>query len=144
MAGYMLVEQKSLQSPQNSKGIPPNSQKIGIVDFLRELSQDEFPYNENSSLLVTGIEEYLLAARPEMEEAARQVKKILRSASIEFDRKMCPDVQIVFKQPLVRGEHLMVNHVTTPLPVFLIFGTPLPTDISGQTVYIAQFNLSGN
>jgi len=147
MAGYMLVEQKSLTSSQNTnRGVIPNTRKIGIIDFLRELDQEDFPFNENSSLMVTGIEEYLLASRQSsgMEAASKEIRKKLQGAAIQFDKRLCPNVQIVFQQPLLRGEHLIVKHVTQPIPIHLIFGNPPPTDIGGQTVYIAHFNLSGN
>jgi hypothetical protein len=145
MAGYMLLEQKSLASAQTqSKGVQPNKRKIGILDFLRELKQEDFPYNENSSLIVTGIEEYLLASRPDMEGTAIEIRKMLQSAAGFFNDRLCPNVQIVFRQPLKRGEHLIVEHVTQPIPIYLIFGTPPPEDINGQTVYRTSFNLSGN
>lgn len=147
MAGYMLIEQKSLATPQTShRGVASNSRKIGIADFLREIDQDDFPFNENSSLMVTGLEEYLLASRqgPGMEETARDIRRRLQSVAGFFNDRLCPNVQIVFRQPLKRGEHLIVEHVTQPIPIYLIFGTPPPTDIGGQTVFITSFNLSGN
>ena len=141
----MLVEQKSLASPQTyNKGIPPNTKKVGIADFLRELDQDVFPFNDSSSLIITGLEDYLLASRPDMEATAREIRRKLQRAAGFFNDRLCPNVQIVFRQPLKRGEHLIVEHVTQPIPIYLIFGTPPPTDIGGQTVYIAHFNLSGN
>jgi hypothetical protein len=147
MRGYMLVEQKSFKSPNNrNRGVIPNLKKIGFADFLRELEQDDFPFNENSFLMVTGIEEYLLASRQShgMESTARDIHMRLQKSAIPFNDRLCPNVQIVFRQPLKRGEHLMVEHVTQPIPIYLIFGTPPPTDIDGQTVFIASFNLSGN
>ena len=141
----MLVELKSLAIPQNpNRGVAPNSRKIGIADFLREIDQDDFPFNEKSSLMVTGLEEYLLASRPGMEETARDIRRRLQSVAIPFHDRICPYVQIVFRQPLKRGEHLIVEHVTQPIPIYLIFGTPPPTEIGGQTVYLTSFNLSGN
>ena len=147
MAGYMLVEQKSLATPQNpNRGVAQNSRIIGIADFLREIDQDDFPFNENSSLMVTGLEEYLLASRqdPGMEETAQDIRKRLQRVAIPFNDRLCPNVQIVFRQPLKRGEHLIVEHVTQPIPIYLIFGTPSPIEIAGQTVFLTSFNLSGN
>lgn len=141
----MLVEQKSLASPQtHNKGVPPNTKKMGIADFLRELDQDAFPFADSSSLMITGLEDYLLASRPDMEATAKEIRRKLQRTAGFFNDRLCPNVQIVFRQPLKRGEHLIVEHVTQPIPIYLIFGTPPPTDIGGQTVYIAHFNLSGN
>lgn len=145
MAGYMLVEQRSFAVPQTpNRGVQPNNRKIGIADFLRELDQEDFPFDENSSLMVTGIEEYLLASRPDMKATAREIHSKLQKVAIPFNDRLCPNVQIVFRQPLKRGEHLIVEHVTQPIPIYLIFGNPSPVDIGGQTVFISQFNLSGN
>ncbi|OIO18554.1 MAG: hypothetical protein AUJ54_07700 [Ignavibacteria bacterium CG1_02_37_35] len=145
MAGYMLVEQRSFAVPQTpNRGVQPNKRKIGIADFLRELEQEEFPFDENSSLMVTGIEEYLLASRPDMEVTAREIRMKLQKAAGFFNDRLCRNVQIVFRQPLKRGEHLIVDHVTQSIPIYLIFNTPIQTDIGGQTVFISQFNLSGS
>jgi len=141
----MLVEQRSFAVPQTpNRGVHPNKKKIGFVDFLRELDQEDFPFDENSSLMVTGIEEYLLASRPDMDATAREIHAKLQRAAVPFDQRLCSNVQIVFRQPLKRGEHLIVEHVTQPIPIYLIFGNPTPEDIGGQTVFISKFNLSGN
>lgn len=141
----MLVEQKSFADPQTpNRGVHPNKRKIGFVDFLRELEEEDFPFDENSSLMVTGIEEYLLASRPNMEATAREIHRRLKKVAGFFNDRLCSNVQIVFRQPLKRGEHLIVEHVTQSIPIYLIFGYPSPVDIGGQTVFISQFNLSGN
>ena len=145
MPGYVLLEQNKLSPPlPPGKGVPANKTRIAIVDFLRSLEDETFPYDENSSLLVTGIEELLLASRPDMEHYAKKIGRKLRKVAGPFTNRRCGDVQIVFRQSLKRGDKLMVDHVTEPIPIYLIFGTPVPETISNQVVYrTGSFNLTG-
>jgi hypothetical protein len=145
MPSYVLVEQKSLTPPRpEGQGVKANSQEIGFGDFMRELNEDEFPFNENSSLRVVGIEEILHAARPNMDRFAMKIRSRLQLAENDFFSKGCGDVQIVFKGILVRGAHLIVSHPTADINIYLIFGSPAPEDINGQKIYKNSFNLSGN
>jgi len=124
--------------------VKANSSRIGFFDFLRSLDNETFPYDENSSLLVVGIEEVLLGARPGMEEEAMRIRGKLNQAANLFDMRNCADIQIVFRQPLIRGEKLKVAHVTQEIPIYLIFGSPVPDTINGQTVFrTGSFNLTG-
>lgn len=150
MPGYMLVQKSSLSPPLPERnGVKANSRRIGLLDFLRELAQEDFPFDENSSLLVEGMEDVLLSARTsketeeqELAEAALLIRRKLQQAANAFFARGCPDVQIVFRQPLQRGEHLIVNHVTAPLPIHLIFGSPPEEELNGQRIYRTSFNLS--
>lgn len=145
MPGYVLVEQRSLAPPKpEGQGIKANSQEIGFNDFLRELEQDEFPYNENSSLLIRGLEKLLLESRPEMDNFAKVIRHKLQKHANDFFTKGCGDIQIVFKGALIRGEKLIDKHVTADIPIHLIFSSPPPDEINGQIIYKAGFNLSGN
>lgn len=145
MPGYVLVEQKSLAVSRTEKqGIIKNSQEIGFVDFLRELEQDEFPFNENSSLRVVGLEELLLASRPNMEDTAKMIRHRLQSHANDFFAKGCGDVQIIFRGELVKGEKLIDRHIKGVIPIHLIFGSPQTDEINGHKFYKVQFNLSGN
>lgn len=145
MPGYVLVEQKSLTPPRPSgQGVEANAQEIGFIDFLRELKQDEFPFNENSSLRVVGIEDVILTSRPNMDEFCLQIRNTLQSAGNNFFSKGCGDIQIVIKGTLRRGEHLIIKHPTSDINIYLIFGSPVPEEVNGQIIYKSSFNLSGN
>ena len=146
MPGYVLIEQKSLTPPMpEGKGIKAKPRKMAFLDFLRELEQEEFPFNENSQLQIVGLEEVLIASRPDIEKTARMIRQKLQSGAVHLDSRSCPDIQIIFRQPLESGEYLTVDHVTAKrLPVYLIFGTPPVSEINGQKCYNASFNLSGN
>jgi len=145
MPGYLLVEQNKLSPPKPIKqGVKANTTRIGFFDFLRSLDDETFPYDDTSSLLVVGIEDVLLGARPEMDDEAKQIRSKLNKAASLFDRRNCADIQIVFRQPLIRGDKLTVDHVTAKISIFLIFGSPVPDTIYGQTVFrTGSFNLTG-
>lgn len=145
MPGYLLIEQNKLSPPKPEKqGVKANTYRIGFFDFLRSLDDETFPYDENSSLLVAGIEDVLLGARPEMDDEAIHIRAKLNKAAGHFDSRNCADIQIIFKQPLIRGDRLTVDHVTAIIPIYLIFGSPVPDTINGQTVFrTGSFNLTG-
>jgi hypothetical protein len=144
MPGYFLVEQKYLSPPKpEGRGIKANARRIGFTDFLRELEYDEFPYNENTSLLVQNLEDLLLYSRPEMVKMAREIHYKLQRVANEFERIHCPWVQIVFKYTLLRGEKLCVIMKPEDQPIHLIFGSPVARDDgNGNVYYTTAFNLS--
>lgn len=143
MPGYQLIEQKYLFQIPKKDGIRRNSSRIGFLDFLREIEQEDFPYNEHSSLIVVGLEDVLLFSRPKMIEQAREIRRLLQRAAGNFERYNCGWVQIMFRNSLVRGENLIVRHVIGELPIYLIFGSPIAEEDSGNVFYRSSFNLSG-
>lgn len=142
MPGYQLIEQKYLDPPKGN-GIKRNSSRIGFLDFLREIGQEDFPYNEHSSLIVVGLEDVLLFSRPKMNEQAREIRRLLQGAAGNFERYNCGWIQITFRNSLRRGENLIVQHITGDLPIFLIFGSPIADEDSGNVCYRSSFNVSG-
>ncbi len=144
MPGYQLIQEKYLTPPQPAgKGFRANNRRIGFLDFLRELEGDHFPYHEESSLLVVGLEDVLLSSRPEMKKITLLIHKKLQHSARHFENNNCPWVQIVFRNDLVRGETLRVHHPAIDLPIHLIFGSPPPEIISEHLIcYRCSFNLS--
>ena len=144
MPGYQLVEMKYLSPPLPvGKGLPANRRRIGFLDFLRELQQEDFPYHEETSLLVVGLEDVLLAARPDMATMASRIHHILQQAAGDFERFNCGWVQIMFRNELRRGERLNVIYPReVEIPIHLIFGSPPATRDNGFVHYRCAFNLS--
>lgn len=140
--GYQLIEERYL-NPPNPKGISRNHKRIGFNDFLREINQEDFPYNEHTSLLITGLEDELLAARDYIEERAREIHRILQSYAGKFESNNCGIVQFLFRNTLKRGADLIINHPTLPLPLYLVFGSPVEDrDENGNICYRCSFSLS--
>lgn len=144
MPGYHLIERKHLSPPlPPEKGIKANSRRLGFLDFLRELDQEDFPYDAESSLLVVGLEDVLLYGRPDMENVAHDIHRRMQRAAGNFERYNCGWVQIMFRLPLKRGETLRAIHPAIELPIYLIFGSPAPeNDRNGNVFYSCRFNLS--
>jgi hypothetical protein len=144
MPGYHLIERKHLSPPlPPDKGIKANSRRLGFVDFLRELDQEDFPFDAESSLLVVGLEDVLLYGRPDMENVAHDIHRRMQRAAGNFERYNCGWVQIMFRLPLKRGETLRAIHPAIELPIYRIFGSPAPdTDNKGNVFYSCRFNLS--
>ena len=61
MPGYHLIEERMLK-PNNPDGIEPHPNRKGFLDYLRELRQDDFPFQRGYKLAVEGLEDVLLAA----------------------------------------------------------------------------------
>jgi len=144
MPGYHLIERKHLSSPLPlGRGIKANSKRIGFLDFLRELDQEDFPYDAESSLLVVGLEDVLLYGRPDMENVAYDIHRRMQRAAGNFERYNCGWVQIMFRLELKRGETLLAIHPAVELPIYLIFGSPPPeTDKNNNVFFSCRFNLS--
>ena len=46
MPGYLLIEEKMLK-PYRPQGFEPNPIRMGILDFMRELRQEVFPFTRD-------------------------------------------------------------------------------------------------
>lgn len=144
MPSYYLVEERHLCPPQQKgQGLPANNKRIGFMDFLRELEQETLGFTQYDGLRVEGLEEVLLAARPKMDELADHIRQVLQRAALALDRKLCADVQIVFRGQLKRGDVLWVDHVTNHrIPIHRVFGSPAAEMFGNCPFYRASFNLS--
>ncbi len=147
MPGYQLIEEKYLiPLGQTGTRVKRNSIRIGFLDFLKEIKEEDFPYNEYTSLLVVGLEDVLLYARQnkEMEETAKDIRRILQMAAGTFESYNCGSVQIMFRNELRWGERLEAIHPAVKLPVYLIFGSPAADiDDNNNISYRVSFNISG-
>ena len=82
MPGYQLIQDKYLSPPlPANKGVKANNRRIGFLDFLKELEDEHFPYHEESSLCVVGLEDVLLFSRPEMTAMAHTIHQKLQRAA---------------------------------------------------------------
>ncbi len=141
MPGYQLVELSSLR-PHKREGIAPYENRVGFLDFLRELAQEPLPFPKFHRVRVTGLEDVLFAARPQHEELALRIHGFLKSSAQELEKKLI-DVQIVFKGKLMRGDSFWLDYRTARLPIGHIFGTPIrQTDGRGNHYYKKSFSLT--
>lgn len=140
MPSYYLIQQKDLEThlPQGE-----DVTRLGFLDFLRELQQDDFALTPYRHVIVEGIEDVLLAARPNVADIAHNIRRVFQVHASDLQEKLVANVYIVFRNPLERGESLWVN---TPaeheLPIHLIFGSPPKKDLDGKPYFVVSFNLS--
>lgn len=144
MPNYCLVEERHLSPPQHAgQGLPTYTNRIGFLDFMREIQQETLGFTQYEGLRVEGLEDVLLAARPRMDELADHIRQVLQHAASALDRKLCADIQIVFHGQLKRGEVLWVDHVTHHrIPIHRVFGSPSAEMFGNCPFYRASFNLS--
>jgi len=142
MPGYYLIEQKFLK-PFHEHGLAPYSNRIGFLDFLREIEAnlaDLIPYSEYT---VTGLEQVLYAASSSQREPIAQFfGKKLRHAAPALERKHL-QVQILFSGTLNYGNTLFLEYRRERLPIDHIFGRPLKNPLGGDACcFKASFNLT--
>jgi len=141
MPGYMLLERGTL-APFNPDGVKPHAIEMGFLDFLRELALDPFPFARYAEIRVVGLEEVLHAARPNEAEIAHEIRRRLRQAAPDLERRLL-SVQVVFRDKLVRGDTLWSEFGGGRLPISHIFGSPPPqTDARDNRFFRANFNLT--
>ncbi|OGG57258.1 MAG: hypothetical protein A3F84_24325 [Candidatus Handelsmanbacteria bacterium RIFCSPLOWO2_12_FULL_64_10] len=138
MPGYHLIEYGT--ALPEDEGRP--SEKIGFLDFLRELSEEEPHIPRLWSVTVFGLEEVLFAAGGEAGVLAWEIHRRLRVAASSLQNRLA-DVYVVFRGQLQRGEDLWSDYRGARLPMGRIFGAPPPqTDSEGRRFYLASFNLT--
>jgi hypothetical protein len=141
MPGYQLVERSSL-APEKTDGIQALPNELGLLDFLRELAADEFPFPRMYAIRVVGLDEVLYAAGPEAARLALEIRHRLTAAAQDLERRVV-SVQVVIQGKLMRGDRLWVEYRGQELPAGHVFGSPPPqTDANGNHFFRANFNLT--
>jgi len=141
MPGYILMEHSNMK-PFKEDGITLFENKLGILDFIRETSQEPFPFPRYYRLCITGVEDVLFWAGEEEKERALEIKSKLKNAAQELERKLLM-VQVVFQGRLMRGDTIWLEYRGRRIPINLIFGNPQrQSDAQGNVFYTTSFNLT--
>ena len=141
MPGYHLLEYSSPLPPSPDTPDRP-ADRIGFLDFLRELSDDEPAIPRYWKVIVVGLEEVLFAADEEADALAWEIHRRLRRAAPALEGRLAT-VYVVFRGQLKRGADLWSEYRGRQLPVGHIFGAPPPEPGSdGRNTYFANFNLT--
>jgi len=141
MPAYQLIE-RAMLAPYRANGVEPYQNEIGILDLLRDLTDEDFPYPQFYELRVVGLEEVLYAARPDEAPLAMEIRRRLKAAASDFERRMV-SVQVVFQEPLMHGDRLWAEYRGQRLPVGHIFGSPtLESDAQGNRFCRAHYALT--
>jgi hypothetical protein len=145
MPGYLLIEEKMVK-PYRPQGFEPNPIRMGILDFMRELRQEVFPFTrEQHKLRIVGLEEVLLAASPEPNflGVSLYIRQILTSRANELEANM-GWVQVIFRNPLKRADNFWFEPgARQTITLRPIFGSPVPlVNGNGNECYQVGFNLT--
>ena len=141
MPGYILVEQSQMQ-PHRERGVVPFAQGIGLLDFLRELAEEDFPYKRLDEIRLIGLEDVLFAAMPQDRDLAIEIHRRLQRSASDLERRQIT-VQVVFQGKLVRGDKLWTEYRGKRLPIDAIFDSPVGiADGNGNKTYRVHFNLT--
>lgn len=142
MPGYQIFE-KSYLKTYRANGIEPHPNKMGILDFLRDVKHEISELPRFLKYQVVGIDDLLYMTEAEERRAvAHDLHRQLGAAAQDLQRKLM-DVQIVCKGRLIRGDSLALKYRDELLPIDLIFGD-LRKQVDSQMneFYLASFNLT--
>jgi hypothetical protein len=142
MKGYQIVEECYLR-PYRDDGIQPYDQRIGILDFLRELKAGAEVLPRCSAYQVVGLDEALyLAGREGREVVAVDIRRVLQQSAQSLDRRII-EVQVVCKGKIKMGHGFWLEFRGEELRLDSIFGVPRNCSIrEGIEFYETGFNLS--
>ena len=141
MPGYEIIERSSLKS-YNQDGIEEYENKIGFIDFLREIKNEANDLPPLSSYMVIGIDDVLyFTDLKDRHSVARKIHNILQAGASSLERKRI-QVQIVCKGKLKKGETLWIEYRGEKLDLELIFGSTSKHSYRGIDKYMTGFNLS--
>ena len=139
MPGYHLLEQST---PPSASVSDRPCDRLGFLDFLRELGEEEPGIPRYWEATVVGLEELLFADQDEAVALALDIRRRLRAAASVLQNRLV-DVNVVFQGKLQRGDDLWVEYRGARLPVGHIFGCPMPrSDPHGRATYFVGFGLT--
>ncbi|MCC7203042.1 MAG: hypothetical protein IT393_10345 [Nitrospirae bacterium] len=141
MPGYEIIERSSVR-PYNPEGITPYENRIGFIDFLREIRNEANDIPASSSYIVSGIEDVLYLTSPgDRHSMARKIHNVLQSGASALQRKHI-QVQIICNGRLVKGDTLWIEYRGERLDIELIFGYTTKQTTNGTDWYFTGYNLS--
>ena len=140
MAGYLLVEERMMQSSK-AGGVAPHPHYLGLLDYLRELRQEIFPFPAGYRIRVVGLEEVLRAGGDSPREVAGFIHATMAARANELER-MGGFVQVVFKSKLHHADDFWFEVGTRRISLRPIFGRIQPRHEHGNEFFLASFNLS--
>lgn len=144
MPGYLLIEEKMLR-PIRPQGFQPNPLRRGLLDYLRELRQETFPFTGEQQIQVVGLEDVLLAAEQahDLMKVSLDIRNTMASRANELNSNL-GQVQVVFRRPLMRADDFWFDAGGGKrISLRPIFGSPTKmADSYGNEYFQVGFNLT--
>lgn len=141
MAGYLLLHESMLQ-PNKRNGFAPHPHRLGLLDYLRDLRQDVFPFSPNQKICIVGVEDVLLAAGDDVEDVMSYIHRIMSSRARELEQ-MGGFVQVIFRRRLIRADDFWFEHGAQRISLRRLFDSPQrQVDRIGNEYYTVGFNLT--
>jgi hypothetical protein len=100
---YLLVHDRFMQ-PNCVDGFKPNPIRLGFLDFMRELSQEDFPFKPSDKLMLVGLDDVLLLAGQNRAEVEAHIHNVLAGQANNLATRMGTNIQIIFKSPLKQAD----------------------------------------
>ena len=144
MSGYTIVEYKNTTlNPNRGGGYKVKGDRIEILDFIRELNEDPFPFNFGDEVIVEGLDKALYDSGDSINETANQIRKTFSSKANEVNSNQMT-INIIIAGKLQYGAYLTVKYTQQDLPLNKIFHSVNQfDDANGNTFYTTNANLSG-
>lgn len=142
MIGYQIIEESCLRTYRED-GVQPYEQRIGLLDFLRELKNGVESLPRCSAYRVLGLDEVLyLAGKQDRDSVAGTIHSVLQGSAQGLHKRII-EVQIVCKGKLKMGHGFWLEFRREDLPIDAIFGHPMRKIIGDDIqVFETGFNLS--
>lgn len=122
-SGYVLIEQREPRPAILEDEMRSPRLERGLLDFLRDLAGDDFPYPRFSLVTVTGLDEVLYAARPHDADLAHEIHRRLNQAAARLEQHLIL-VEVRLRGQIVRGAPFRLKHRDADLPLDIIFDSP--------------------
>ncbi|MBN2391965.1 MAG: hypothetical protein JXR84_14650 [Anaerolineae bacterium] len=122
-SGYVLIEQREPTPTILRDDLRSPRLQRGLLDFLRDLAEDELPYPKWSLVTVTGLDEVLYAAQPDEEALAHEIHGRLNQAASRLESRLIL-IEMRLKGQIIRGDPFRLRHRGIDLPLHIIFDTP--------------------
>jgi hypothetical protein len=140
MAGYLLIEERMLK-PINPNGLDPNPNRMGFLDYLKELRDEHFPFSMGHGLRLVGLEDVLVAAIDNLPAVCAEIRRTLNARANEL-WQIGGHVQVVFRYRLHQADDFYFDVGDRRVSLRSIFGAVRHEYQEGVDYYLTGYNLT--
>ena len=142
MSGYTILEHR-ITNLSRKDGYTVSDNKMDILDFIREIKEDPFPFNFGEEVTVEGLDKLLFESGKDFQEIANHIRHELTSKADAIDGQKLT-IYMVMLGKLKYGAYLTVEYARKDIPLNLIFNRVNQHDVGTKNViYTTNANLSG-